>query len=69
MSELPEGAEKIETKKDKKYSLCTCGFSNVMPYCDGKHREANKKGCNYRSLKIVADKDVELTVYSASWNS
>lgn len=29
MSELPEGSEKIETKKDKKYSLCTCGFSTV----------------------------------------
>ena len=41
-TELPQGSKKIELKKDKRYSICTCGLSNIMPYCDGNHREQIK---------------------------
>ena len=68
-TELPQGSKKIELKKDKRYSICTCGLSNIMPYCDGNHREQIKNGCQYKSLKIISDQDVSLTLYSTTWVS
>ena len=45
-------AIKINLKAKKKYSLCACGKSNSLPYCDNKHRAINdKKGTNYKSIK------------------
>ena len=28
----------IKLDKDKIYSLCSCGLSNKLPYCDNNHR-------------------------------
>ena len=47
----------LELKADETYALCTCGLSEKMPYCDGSH-----KGTGLKSLKIVPDKDVSLSI-------
>ena len=54
-----EGADNSKTinlKKRIKYKLCTCGFSNSLPFCDDKHKELNEKtNSNYKSLKITPE--------------
>ena len=68
MTEKVEKTKKIQLKADKSYSICSCGKSKVMPYCDGTHRDWNEKNsCDYKSIKIIADKDVELSLDSAMW--
>ena len=68
--ELPKGAKSIIVKKGKRYSICTCGASSVMPFCDGSHREINEKDhCNYKSIKIISEKDTNLQLHSTSWDS
>ena len=37
----PENAVKLKLKANKKYSLCTCGKSDTLPYCDNNHRIFN----------------------------
>lgn len=68
--ELPESAKEITVKKGKRYSICTCGASAVMPFCDGRHREVNEsENCNYKSIKIISEKDTNIQVHSAAWDS
>ena len=68
--ELPEDAKEIIIKKGKRYSICTCGASTVLPFCDGRHRELNKQeACNYKSIKIISKNDTKIIVHSASWDS
>ena len=65
---LPEGAKEITVKKLKRYSICTCGVSTVMPFCDGRHREVNEReNCNYKSIKIISEKDTKIQIYSSAW--
>lgn len=69
MSESTNEIE-IELKKDKRYSICTCGLSARMPYCDSAHRSYNEvNGTDYKSLKIRAEEDVKITLSSATWSS
>lgn len=28
----------VDLKADKRYSWCTCSFSNDQPFCDGSHK-------------------------------
>ena len=68
--ELPVSTKEISIKKGKRYSICTCGASAVMPFCDGKHREINKQeDCNYKSIKIISEKDTKIQVHSTAWDS
>lgn len=68
--ELPEGAKEITIKKGKRYSICTCGASAVMPFCDGRHRDVNEQeDCNYKSIKIISEKDTKIQVHSTAWES
>jgi CDGSH-type Zn-finger protein len=61
--------KKIKLYKNKKYSICSCGFSKALPFCDNAHREYNKKnGTNYKSVNIIADETVTVNVNSSTWN-
>ncbi|MBV19987.1 MAG: hypothetical protein CL870_02690 [Cytophagia bacterium] len=56
--------------KNKKYSFCTCGFSKKIPFCDNRHREYNLRNkTNYKSFKIIPDKDLNVKVSSSTWKS
>jgi len=66
--------KKITLKAGNKYSLCTCGTSKAIPFCDNSHRALNEKelsksSCNFRSLKITPEKDVTIEVSSKTWES
>ncbi|MBC8303771.1 MAG: CDGSH iron-sulfur domain-containing protein [Pelagibacterales bacterium] len=61
--------KEIELQKDKKYSICSCGLSKTLPFCDHAHREYNEKnGTNYKSVKIIADETVTVNMDSSTWN-
>jgi len=60
----------INLKAGKKYSICSCGFSKILPYCDNAHREYNaNNGTGYKSVKIILDKDTTIKVTSSRWMS
>ena len=59
---------KIKLKKDQRYSICSCGLSKVMPYCDNQHREYNKKNnTNYKSIKISPNCNVIINLSCSKW--
>ncbi|MEK6859854.1 MAG: CDGSH iron-sulfur domain-containing protein [Nanoarchaeota archaeon] len=67
--ELPEKAKTLKLKAWEKYSLCTCGKSKNLPYCDNSHRMLNEeKGTSYKSLKIISTSDTEIKVYCSNWD-
>ena len=58
----------IKLKAGKKYSICSCGFSRTLPYCDNTHREFNAKNeTEYKSVKITSEKDTTIQVTSSRW--
>mgnify|MGYP001223734028 FL=1 len=60
----------LTLEADKKYSICTCGLSQTMPYCDNTHREYNaENNTEYKSLKITPDKDTSIEVTCSRWES
>ena len=59
----------IKLNAGKKYSICSCGISNSLPFCDNKHREFNaENGTEYKSVKITPDNDTTIVVNSSKWN-
>ena len=61
--------KEIELQKDKKYSICCCGLSKKLPFCDHAHREYNEKnGTKYKSVKIIANETVTVNMDSSTWN-
>ena len=55
--------KKIELQKDKKYSICCCGLSKKLPFCDHANREYNEKnGTKYKSVKIIANETVTVNM-------
>ena len=61
--------EKLKLYKGRKYSICSCGLSQLLPFCDNAHREHNeKKGTNYKSVKIIAEETVKININSSTWN-
>ena len=61
---------KIKILSNKKYSICSCGLSKKLPYCDNAHREYNiVNKSNYKSVKITSDKNIELDVISSTWDN
>ena len=60
----------IKLKARKKYSICSCGFSKVLPFCDNNHREHNATHkTDYKSVKITPEKDTVISVTSSLWES
>ena len=60
----------IKLKAGKKYSICSCGLSKSLPFCDNTHREfyaAN--GIEYKSVKITSEKDTIIELTSSRWRS
>jgi len=60
--------KKIKLQKGRKYSICSCGMSKVLPFCDNLHRPYNEKnGTNYKSVRIIAEDTVMIDVNSSAW--
>jgi len=60
--------KKLTLKKGIKYSLCTCGASQNLPFCDESHKKMNEEtNCNYKSLKIIPEEDITIIVSSKNW--
>ena len=67
--ELPEKAVRVNLKAGKKYAICSCGHSKIMPYCDHSHRDLNEeKGTSYKSVKIYTETDIAVSFYGANWD-
>ncbi len=59
----------ISLEAGKQYSICTCGQSKKLPFCDNSHSQINEeKGTNYHSLKICSPINIELTINSKNWH-
>ena len=59
----------IKLKAGKKYSICSCGLSEALPFCDNTHRQFNaENGTDYKSVKITPDNDTTIIVTSSKWN-
>ena len=59
---------KVKLHKGRKYSVCSCGLSQLLPFCDNAHREYNEKhGTNYKSIKIIAEATTQINFNSSTW--
>lgn len=60
----------IHLKSGKKYSICSCGLSKTLPYCDNEHREYNEKNSTqYKSIKIITEEDTRLLLKASNWQN
>ena len=60
---------KIKLSSGKKNSICSCGLSKDLPYCDNAHRQFNaENGTNYKSVKITPNSDVTINITSSTWD-
>ncbi len=61
---------KVNLKKEKKYKFCSCGVSKKLPFCDNEHRKLNAaNNLEFKSIKIISEKDVSITIESKKWIS
>ena len=67
---IEQETKKIVIKGGQKCSVCTCGHSKTLPYCDETHRTVNEeKGTSYKSLKIWSQEDITLELFSKNWEN
>ena len=60
----------IKLKAGKKYSICSCGLSGSLPFCDNTHREHNSTyKTEYKSVKITPEADTKIDITSSRWES
>jgi len=61
---------KLNLKKEKKYKICSCGISKKLPFCDNEHRKINTaNNSEFKSIKIISEKDVSIKIESKKWIS
>ncbi len=59
---------RLKLKKNVKYSICSCGLSNKIPFCDNNHREYNDKhNTSYKSVKIYLKEDKCIDLKCSNW--
>ena len=60
---------RIKIKKNVKYSICSCGFSKKLPYCDNQHRLYNQKNnTDYKSVKIYPVENSCIELSCSRWD-
>ena len=60
----------ITVKAGKKYSLCSCGLSKSLPYCDNEHRQYNSENSTqYKSVKIFPTKNTKIKIKASNWEN
>ena len=65
---IPENTKEVVMKAGRRYKLCTCGESKILPFCDDSHRQLNEdKETNYHSIKIFPKEDTTIYVTSKNW--
>ena len=58
----------LNIKKNVKYSICSCGLSKKMPYCDNEHRKFNQvNNTNYKSIKIIPSESICVKLDCNTW--
>ena len=68
--DIQDKAITIKLKAGEKVSICTCGKSRNLPFCDNEHRKLNKEGDEkipHKSLKIIPNQEGDIMVYSSNW--
>jgi len=59
---------RIKIEKNVRYSICSCGYSNKLPFCDNQHRLYNKKNkTNFKSVKIFPAEDTYIELTCSNW--
>ncbi len=60
--------ENVKIYKGRKYSICSCGLSKQLPFCDNEHREYNElNGTDYKSIKLIAKETTIINFNSSKW--
>ena len=58
----------LKVKKNIKYSICSCGLSKNLPYCDNQHRLHNKEhNTSYKSVKFFLGDDNIVEFKCSNW--
>lgn len=58
----------LKLKKGTRYSICSCGISKRLPFCDGRHKELNEKtNGTYKSIKITPSENIDIVLDCANW--
>jgi len=60
----------LKLKAGRRYKICSCGLSQILPFCDNAHRDFNAaNNTEYKSIKITPDSNIIIEVTSSRWDS